>query len=53
MVGVRGRDEGGREDELLVSLIEVMENRAMSSASLSRPGLSGSSGKTASQDDWR
>ena len=37
----------------VVSLIEVMESRAMSSASLSRPGLSGSNGKTASQDGTR
>ena len=49
MVGDRGRDEGGGKDDLCVSLIKVRESCAMSSASLSCPDLSESSGKTESR----
>ena len=48
-MGDRRRDEKGGEDDWRVSLIKVRESCAMSSASLSRPGLSGSSGKTESR----
>ena len=37
------------EDDLRVSLFKVKESCAMSSASLSRPGISASSGKTESK----
>ena len=49
MVGDRGRDEGGGKDDLCASLIKVRESCAMSSASLSCPDLSESSGKTESR----